>query len=408
MTDKPAKEQASSTYSAPPPILTFGLRHLMFMVLAIAVGLAFFSQFWRPFLYFLGPLVVVAIVVGTVMVLLNWNRSHQETLLSILTIAAEERVPISTGVDAFAGLSGLWLRYKAERLARALEWGVPLPVALENHRGLLPSGSAALASVGWAQEALSLGLREALAAQANRRPYRATVTNRLLYLAAVLVGFSGINGFMMYWVLPKFRAIFDDFGITLPNLTQMAMEVSSNPIIALLAVLIALPLPVGIFVHVLSAFGFFPGGVPVLNWFVRGRHKAAVLRALAVTVDAQKPIVSGLDQMARYHPVRSTTRKLRRAIVRVEQGEDWTEALRGVGLIGGNDAALLASAQSAGNLSWALRTLADSQERRLGYHLELLSQALLPVIIVMIGALVGLTVVGYFLPLLTLMRSLAG
>jgi protein transport protein HofC len=390
-----------------PGPMAFGVRHLMFLVLVIAVAMAFLAEFWLPFLLFMGPLAVIAVIIGFGVVILKWNASHQDALLSVLTIAAEKDVPISTGVEAFAGMCGLWLRRKALALAQTLRAGVPLPVALERHGGLLPPRAAALASVGWGQERLALGLREALAAEANRQLYHARVLSRLAYLGGVLVVFQGVSFFILFYIAPKFQAILRDFGMPTPLLTRLASDAGTFLLYSGVLPLLLLVEALGLFYAVLSSFGRLSGGLPVLNWVMRSRHTAAVLRSLAVTVDAGKSLGSGLELLARCYPVWGTTRKLRRAVARIEAGEAWTAALRGVGLIGGNDAILLESAQRAGNLAWALRTLADGRERRLGYRLQLVSQAIPPLLIVLAGALVGITAVGYFVPLLTILQGLA-
>ena len=72
-----------------------------------------------------------------------------------------------------------------------------------------------------------------------------------------------------------------------------------------------------------------------------------------------------------------------------------------------NDAAVLASAQRVGNLDWALRELAESSDRRLGYRLQFWLQLIFPLIVLAVGALVFLLAVAYFLPLVTLITKLA-
>jgi len=233
------------------------------------------------------------------------------------------------------------------------------------------------------------------------------VLSRLAYLGGILVVFQGVSFFILYWIAPKFQAILRDFGMPTPALTRLASDAGTFLLYSGVLPLLLLVEALGLFYVVLSSFGRLSGGLPVLNWVMRSRHTAAVLRSLAVTVDAGKSLGSGLELLARCYPVWGTTRKLRRAVARIEAGEAWTAALRGVGLIGGNDAILLESAQRAGNLAWALRTLADGRERRLGYRLQLVSQAIPPLLIVLAGALVGITAVGYFVPLLTILQGLA-
>src|SRR4051794_6557259 len=80
----------------------------------------------------------------------------------------------------------------------------------------------------------------------------------------------------------------------------------------------------------------------------------------------------------------------------VRWGGDWLDVLRAEGLIRAADAAVLDSAQRAGDLAWAFREVAEGAERRLNYRLQALSQALFPAVVLAVGALIGLVVTAYF------------
>ena len=92
----------------------------------------------------------------------------------------------------------------------------------------------------------------------------------------------------------------------------------------------------------------------------------------------------------------------------VEHGSDWVESLSDHGLIRPLDEAVLKSAERVGNLPWALEEMAASNDRRLGYRLQLVLQMLFPLTIIGIGALVFIFAVAYFSPLVKLIKVLAG
>jgi protein transport protein HofC len=88
------------------------------------------------------------------------------------------------------------------------------------------------------------------------------------------------------------------------------------------------------------------------------------------------------------------------------QGKDWCVSLYEQGLLRPADAAVLESARRVGNLSWALRETAENGERRLAYRLQTWVQALFPLFVLLIGALVFVVAVGYFSPLVILIERL--
>jgi protein transport protein HofC len=155
-------------------------------------------------------------------------------------------------------------------------------------------------------------------------------------------------------------------------------------------------------------FNVFQWDIPLLDALFRRRHTALLLRTLALSVEAGLPIQNGIAVESEEYPSGWVRRRLRRANVDVAHGRDWVEALRDQGLINPTDAAVLASAQRAGNLTWALRETSASAERRLGYRVQLWSQTLFPIAVLMMGLLVFVFAVAYFFPIVRLIKVLSG
>ena len=70
------------------------------------------------------------------------------------------------------------------------------------------------------------------------------------------------------------------------------------------------------------------------------------------------------------------------------------------------DAAVLTSAESVGNLAWALEELAETAERRLATRIQLVIQTFFPLVVIILGMLVFILATAYFLPLVTLIQNL--
>ncbi|MFO0958646.1 MAG: type II secretion system F family protein [Isosphaeraceae bacterium] len=387
-------------------IPSLGLRHLMFLVLAAALVFSAAAAYWRFALFFILTLSPVIAVVAIVAILLRRRAAHQQTLLRILTIAAERDVPISKAAEAFAQLGSGRLSEESMMLGRMLGAGEPFPRAIQRIPNILPRTAAALASVGWSEQSLAKGLREAEDSEDHRRLYSARIVPRVAYLLVLLFALEVVGGFFLYWVMPKFQAIFQDFGVDLPGPTIAAIQVGR-----LMATTGVLPLAVLLQVAAagllaFSYMGLFTARLPGAGWLLRRPDAAAVLRALAITVEAGRPIGEGLSLMGGYYRVGSIPRKLHRVRDRIDQGHPWAFALRDSGLLRPADIPILDSAEKAGNLPWALRTVASGYERRFGYGLQVFAQFLLPLIVVGVGAIVGLFAVGYFLPLVELIRRL--
>jgi type IV pilus assembly protein PilC len=68
---------------------------------------------------------------------------------------------------------------------------------------------------------------------------------------------------------------------------------------------------------------------------------------------------------------------------------------------------LLGTAQQVGNLPWALRSIAKRKEKRTVYRLAAAIQVVYPCLILLLGGIVGFTVMALFLPLVKLIEGLA-
>jgi type II secretory pathway component PulF len=380
---------------------------MMYAIVWVALILVVVQRFGGFLLFFVLTVSPVALVAGMIAALVARKSTQQEALLSVMAIAAERGMPLAPGVEAFSDLCSGGFRLRSRGLSYLLDSGVPLPEAMANVPGLLPRRAVVLACVGWSEGSLGPALRDALAAETAHKTYRHAFLPKLGYLCGLLLAMQVIGSFMMYFITPKFEAIFMDFGVKLPRITVLLIQaghvVIQTPILGLL---ILIELAVLVYVP-FAFFGLVRCRPPLADWFLRRRDTAAILRALAVTVDAGKPLTSGIGLLSQFYPVRRVRRGLERAGILIENGVTWTQALLRRGLIARSDVAVLDAAQRAGNLAWALRTLADSHDRRNGYRLQAISQALLPVVVLAVGVVIALTAVGYFYPLITLIQALS-
>jgi type II secretory pathway component PulF len=212
----------------------------------------------------------------------------------------------------------------------------------------------------------------------------------------------------MVYIIPKFEAIFRDFGESLPSMTIFIIDscrfitrrggpAALIPLIELM-LLIALP------------FSFLTWGnysVPLFDHLLGRRHTALVLRSLSLVVEGNKPISLGVSTLARHYPTFWIRRRLIGVESDVRQGVDWIQALWRHGLIRAADAEVLDSAAAVGNLGWALSELAETTERRLATRFQAVVQTLFPLVVVMLGMVVFMLIVAYFLPLVQLIQRLS-
>jgi protein transport protein HofC len=399
-------KKAPAPVVRPPRIYQFRLVHMMELTLGIAL-LCAIGMKAGPLLLVATPVLIIGGIIGLIVLLHRRKTTQQDALLWVMSIAADRQMPLDPALAAFAEQCGGRYRRKVNALAEYLAMGSSLPDALERVPGVLPRDAELLARVGWETGTLPSALREAAAARTTLRPSWGAISSRIAYFFWVLYIIQTITSFIMYFIIPKFEAIFKDFGLPLPSVTIYLISASHLffmgvwlvPLIGLaeLALLIYLPL---------TFFGWENYHVPFIDRLFIRRHTTLLLRCLSWVVEGGKPLTWGVELLARYYPTRWVRRRLDHVAEDLAHGHEWTVALARQNLVRNADVVLLESAVRVGNLPWALRETAESGERRLAYRLQMVVNTLFPVVIIALGMLVGLIAVAFFVPLVSLIERL--
>lgn len=382
------------------------LSHMLGLVFGAAL---FFWAYARIGAWAVVLLVVFTIVMigGAIFMRLRSRDAQRYALLWMLAIASDHRMPLGTSVEAFAGQYRGAFRRRMIRLAALLDQGAGVSYALRAVPGLTSAEAAMMVEVGEENGRLGEALRRAAAQQSERAASGQELASQASYLGIVLLIGQGIVFFVLYYILPKFEAIFRDFGVPLPSVTVHVIRTAHFLaeyffLVVLLPVLTALVFLVLPRITTGGATAWLPMGLG------RRRHAGAILRALAMTAEANRPMEAGMHTLAVRYPSERIRRRIAAAEEDVKRGADWREALYRRGLIRPVEFEVLATAQAVGNLPWAMNDLADSAERRANLQRALIAQALWPLMVGSIGMVVLILAVAFFLPLIDLIGRLSG
>jgi type II secretory pathway component PulF len=351
-------------------------------------------------------------VVFVVLVLMTIDRmrhSEHRALVWALSAAAQKGVPLSEAARAYADETMGDTGVRALALAEAVERGEPLAQAVRTAR--LRMGTAMKLAVRLGERLGMLGpaMRQQLGASHQIDAALRDAIGRFFYLVGVAFILSGILTFMMLKIVPVFQRMFVEFGLELPSVTNLVINLSNWYEFGwvLFLPLWTILLPMFVSIGLLYYVGWLPRNLP-LWWLLFRRYDGAlVMRGLALAIRRNCPLPEALRLVADCYPLSIVAGCLRRAAERVEAGQNWCDSLLRTGLIGRADAAVLAAAERAGNLDWALEEMADSALRRQTYWIQALVQILFPPLVVALGSFVGLFAIGMFLPLVSLIEGLA-
>jgi type II secretory pathway component PulF len=284
--------------------------------------------------------------------------------------------------------------------------GRPLSEALQSDPGLLPSSVVTAIRIGEQTGRLPQVLRDcAMRDTASLRNAQAdgSIAALLSYYWVLTIVMLVILGGLQYWIVPKLKAIFTDFNIELPAITQR-MITFADYFVDYWYWLPFWSLPVTLII--LFAYGYqiswdrlnFP---LFMRWFPR-RDAPGVLRGLAWAVDARQPLPDLLTDAGEHHPRRDLGQRLMRIGQVMSAGDESWRSLADEGFVTGREVRALQAAERARHLPVALGALADSLDRARRHRLLWWIEWCKPLVILTFGWLVALYCAAFFLPIVEL------
>lgn len=375
---------------------------LFFSITASYLGILIFAA-WVIFL-------IIAVMLETIMAFLH--RVHQRYwTLWHLYLAICSRKPLDSELKFLSEFSGGQQRRKLKDMCEELYEGAE-PEEVFDHAGLVSSLEGAQLATGLKTGKLPQVLNEILrrrAEFATKLPHLQSPVIAILYLWVVVLVMYSVTGFISYWITPKFKRIFDDFGTELPRATQWIIRASDQFadiwVLGVPGILLGLGL--------LTALALLPvtGGLSGLRerfaWFWPRICLPDVLRGLALAAEANVPFEEAFIPFVRRQLRVPLHNRLVRAQEVVRDGGDCWIALENERLLRLSEAQFLRSAQRAGNLPWALKTLSTRFEQRWQFWMLFLFEFVQPVVVLTISVIVAFVAIAYFLPLVKLINDLA-
>jgi len=238
---------------------------------------------------------------------------------------------------------------------------------------------------------------------------KAKVRGALLYPMAVLVVALGVVLVVLGWVIPSFKTVFSSLGAELPAPTRLLLALSDGLLAYGLWWLLALVAGVW---GLRRAWRQWPRWrrlwdvawlrFPVLGPLLRDAAVARWSRTLATLLAAGVPLVDALVPVGRVAGnllFEEATQALRLAVVR---GSSVNAALLEAKVFPAMLVQLVAIGEASGTLDALLAKAAEYHERAVDEQVAGLSTLLEPVIIVVLGGIIGGMVVAMYLPIFQL------
>ncbi len=250
---------------------------------------------------------------------------------------------------------------------------------------------------------------------------RARIKGAMIYPTVVVIIAIAIVTGIMYFVIPKFEEIFADFEIELPGLTQFLIEASSwvagkqpDQVIPGWAVVAASPflLFMGLKLFKKTDFGraatdWVVLKIPVVGVLVEKTTVARFTRTLGTLVSAGVPILEAINITRDTCGNWVFERALQRVHDSIREGESFAVPLRESKVCDGIVVNMIDVGEETGDLDVMLMKVADNYDEEVDVAVQSLLSLVEPLLVVVLGTVVGGIVLALFMPLVKMIQSVS-
>jgi len=240
------------------------------------------------------------------------------------------------------------------------------------------------------------------------------VKSALVYPVGVLSVAGGVITLLLWKVVPIFATLFAGLGVDLPLPTKIVIALS-NFVGSIFGLLILVALGGAIF-GLKVWYGTSQGRfvldtivlkLPVLGILMRKIAVARFTRTLGTLISSGVPILEGLDITAKTAGNAVVERALQKVRKSLEEGKSLTEPLKESEVFPGMVTQMIAVGEQTGAMDAMLQKIADFYEEEVDAAVKDLLTALEPIMIVVLGVVVGGVVISMYLPLFSLIGKLS-
>ncbi|MCS6194105.1 type II secretion system F family protein [Shewanella baltica] len=316
-------------------------------------------------------------------------------------------VPLVTTIELLGrGHEKAKMRELLGNILTEIQSGIPLSDAMRPHRRYFDELYVDLVAAGEHSGSLDAVFDRVATYREKSEQLKSKIKKAMFYPAAVVVVAILVTSLLLLFVVPQFEDIFKGFGAELPAFTQLIIGISRWLQSAWYIILGAVILAIWLFVRahrnsqlVRDRVDEVVLKIPAIGSILHKAAMARFSRTLATTFAAGVPLIDGMESAAGA----SGNAVYRKAILKIRQevmaGMQMNVAMQTTGLFPDMLVQMVMIGEESGSLDNMLNKVANIYEMQVDDAVDGLSSLIEPVMMVVIGTLVGSLIVGMYLPI---------
>jgi type IV pilus assembly protein PilC len=238
------------------------------------------------------------------------------------------------------------------------------------------------------------------------------VKSAMIYPVAVMVIATLVVGAILWKVIPTFANLFAGLGAELPLPTRIVIWMSNQ----LVAYIVPIVVAIGLGVYALQRYYGTNGGrhlidgillkAPILGLILRKVAVARFCRTLSTLLTSGVPILDGLDITAKTAGNAIVEDAIMTTRASIERGETISGPLRDTNVFPSMVTQMINVGETTGALDSMLSKIADFYEEEVDTAVAGLLTLMEPIMIAVLGVIVGGIVIAMYLPIFDLISKL--
>ena len=319
-------------------------------------------------------------------------------------------VPIVSSLEIIAGgLKNPRMKAMVDQIRTDIEGGSSMYEAISKHPVQFDELFRNLVRAGEGAGVLETVLDTIASYKENIEALKGKIKKALFYPVMTIAVAIIVSAILLIYVVPQFEQVFKDFGGDLPAFTKMIVA-ASNFMVSYWWL--------GLILGIAAFFGFFFFykrslsfqhfldrmllKIPVLGTILHNSAIARFARTTAVTFKAGVPLVEALESVAGATGNTVYEKAVYRIRDDVAVGYPVNMAMKQTHLFPNMVIQMTAIGEEAGALDTMLFKVAEYYEQEVNNSVDALSSLIEPMIMVILGVLIGGMVIGMYLPIFKL------
>ena len=290
-----------------------------------------------------------------------------------------------------------------------VESGTGLADSLSKHPDYFDSLFTNLVNAGEQSGALETLLDKIAMYKEKTEELKSKVKKALFYPTAVLVVAFIVSAILLIFVVPQFQSLFESFGADLPAFTQMVVNLSEAAQKWWWAALLGIGVAVFAFINAKKKsptlrrnLDVMSLKIPIIGTILEKSAIARFARTLSTMFAAGVPLVEAMESVAGATGNALYEEATLRMRDEVSTGTQLQQSMRATAIFPNMVVQMIAIGEESGSLDEMLSKIADFYEAEVDDLVDGLSSLLEPLIMAVLGVMVGGLVIAMYLPIFKL------